>query len=484
MTISFSETGLVIPTQEQIRDEMSANAKVNLAPFLGNTQLKTDDSSVIGRQLATVARPAAQNAQILQPILDQFDINKASNVQLDNLLWQIHRIKRKGISQAEGLVMLYGDVGTLVAKGSEVSNSKTGDVYSTNQDVTFNENDCNGIELLISSVGGTYTINYSVNGFLSQSPSITVVAGSKDITIENIADRIVDAVNSQASYLTASKNNDLTVKIVITDQNSTGDFSVSGNMTINRTYKPVYVTSNTYQSSESAVNQITTIRTTVLGWRGVTNPFVVEASQGVELDDDYKYRGNLIKGSTNTSSRNSLLARILAVRGVSFLNIQANTTSSTTGSGIINNGLAITVQGGNEDEIAIAIASAIADGIETSGTITKVVKDINGGDQTVRFSRPQAVPLKVSMAITISPTFPTNGKNLIKQAIVDWFNSMQVGDDIYYSRLYEPINSVSGFSVRNLQVGKLNGSYGTEDIVLGHNEVATISAENIYIGGS
>ena len=88
------------------------------------------------------------------------------------------------------------------------------------------------------------------------------------------------------------------------------------------------------------------------------------------------------------------------------------------------------------------------------------------------------------MAITISPTFPANGKNLIKQAIVDWFNSMQVGDDIYYSRLYEPINSVNGFSVRNLQVGKLNGSYGTEDIVLGHNEVATISAENIYIGGS
>lgn len=484
MTISFSETGLIIPTKEQIRDEMSADAKINLAPFLGNTELKTDDSSVIGRQLATVARPAAQNAEILQPILDQFDINKASNIQLDNILWQIHRIKRKGISQAEGLVMLYGDVGVLVAEGSEISNSKTGDVYSTNSDVTFNENDCNGIELLISSVGGTYTINYSVNGFLSESPSIIVVAGSADTTIEHVADRIVDAVNSQASYLTASKNNDFTVKVVITDQNNTGDFSVSGNMTINRAYKPVYVTSTTYQSSESSINQITTIRTTILGWRGVTNPFVVESSQGVEKDDDYKYRGNLIKGNTNASSRNSLISSILAVRGVSFLNIQANTTSSTTSSGITNNGLAITVQGGTEDDIAIAIANAISDGIETSGTITKVTKDINGGDQIVSFSRPQPVPLKISMAITISPTFPTNGKNLIKQAIVDWFNSMQVGDDIYYSRLYEPINSVGGFSVRNLQIGKLNGSYGTDDIVLSHNEVATISAENIYIGGS
>lgn len=484
MTISFSETGIVVDTQEQIRDQMAANAKVNLAAFLGQTELKTDDSSVIGRHLATVARPAAQNAELLQPILDQFDLNKAQGVQLDNILWRIHRIKRKGLSQAEGLLMLFGDVGTVVSEGSEVSNSKTGDVYSINNDVTFNENDCNGIEIVISSVGGTYTINYSVNGFLSESPSVVVTTGSADTTIQNIADRIVDAVNSQTSYLTASRNNDNSIKIIITDQNNTGDFSVTGSISIVRAYKPVYATSQTYQAAESNAGDVSVVRTTVLGWRGVTNPFVIAASQGVEEDPDYRYRGNLIKGNTNTSSRNSLLGRIEAVRGVSFLNIQANNTPNPTGSGIINNGLAITVQGGNEDDIAIAIADAIADGIETSGTITKITKDKNGGDKIVRFSRPQVVPLKISMSITIAPNFPTNGKNLIKQAIVDWFNSLKVGDDIYYSRLYEPINSISGFSVRNLQIGKLDGSYVTDDIVLGHNEVATISAENIFIGGS
>lgn len=484
MTISFSDTGLVVDTQEEIRDQMAANAKINLAPFLGQTELRTDDSSVIGRQLATVARPAAQNAEILQPILDQFDLNKAQGVQLDNILWRIHRIPRKGISQSEGLVILFGDIGVFVSKGSEVANSKTGDVYSINDDITFDNNDCNGIEINITSVGGTYTINYSVNGFLSESPNIIVTAGSNDTTIQQIADRIVDAVNSQTSYLTASRNNDNSVKIIITDQNNTGDFSTTGYMSIVRSYKPVYVTSQTYQASESNAGDISVIRTSLLGWRGVSNPFVIAESQGVEKDPDYRYRGNLIKGNTNTSSRNSILARIEAVRGVSFLNIQANNTPNPTSSGIVNNGLAITVQGGNEDDIAIAIADAIADGIETSGTITKITKDKNGGDKIVRFSRPQTVPLKISMSITIAPNFPTNGKNLIKQAIVDWFNSLKVGDDIYYSRLYEPINSISGFSVRNLQIGKLNGSYGKDDIVLGHNEVATISAENIFIGGS
>ena len=46
MTISFSETGIVVDTQEQVRDQMAANAKVNLAPFLGQTELKTDDSII------------------------------------------------------------------------------------------------------------------------------------------------------------------------------------------------------------------------------------------------------------------------------------------------------------------------------------------------------------------------------------------------------------------------------------------------------
>lgn len=484
MSIHFDETGLVIPTLDEIRQEMAENAKIRLAPYLGATELKTDDSSVIGRFLPVVARPAVENAEILQAVVDQLDINSAQGVQLDNLLWKIHRIRRRGVSQAEGLVILYGDLGTVISENSEVKNSKTGDSFTTNSEITLDLNDVNGIEIQINSVGGTYTIDYSVNGYLSESPNIIVTTGTNDTSIQQIADRIVDAVNSQSSYLTATRNNDNSVKIVITDQNNTGDFSVTGNMTITRSYKPVYVTSITYQAAESAPDQVTQIVTSTLGWRGVTNPFIIEASQGVESDDDYRYRANLIKGTWNTSSRNSIIATVKAVRGVSFLNIQANNTPNTTGNGITNNGLSITVQGGNEDEIALAIANSVADGIATVGDINKIVKDLNGSDILVAFSRPKPVPLKLKMSLIITPTFPVNGKNLIKQAIVDWFNNLQVGEDVYYSRLYEPINSIQGFSVKNLQVAKLNSSFGTNDIIINHNEIATISAENIQIGGS
>ena len=61
---------------------------------------------------------------------------------------------------------------------------------------------------------------------------------------------------------------------------------------------------------------------------------------------------------------------------------------------------------------------------------------------------------------------------------------MNVGEDIHYSRLYEPINSVRGFTVRNLKFGYKGGTLGVDDIIIKHNELATINAEDISIGGN
>lgn len=88
------------------------------------------------------------------------------------------------------------------------------------------------------------------------------------------------------------------------------------------------------------------------------------------------------------------------------------------------------------------------------------------------------------MSLKALPNFPTNGKNMIKQAIVDYFNSLDVGEDILYSRLFEPINSIQGFSANNLRIGKVTGNLGVDDIVLKFNELATIRPEDILIGGS
>ena len=480
----FDERGVIVQGIDEIRTTMSEEAKIKFADKTDGAPLRTDDSSILGRIFALTAKPAVENGDILPLIFSAFDPNSVEGDQQDNLFGNFWRVPRKNSSQSTGLLMLYGTIGTLVARGSEVGNVITGDAYQIDNDVTFGTSTVNGVDVEISTVSGTYTINYTVDGYLSQSAPISITTSVNDTTVRNIAERLVDAVNSQSSYLTATRNNDNTVKIIITDQSRTGNFSTVGNMSIVRSYSPVYATSVTYNSRESLTGQISSIRTSVGGWISVTNPFTIFASQPIESNEDYRYRAKLTRTGKSTSKYNSILMALKSVRGVTYENVQANTSQNTTGSGITNNGISVTVMGGNEDEIALALFNSVSEGIGMVGNITKQVSDINGFPHIVNFSRPVSKAIKISMSLVVFPDFPSNGIALIKQALVDYFNNLNVGEDIYYSRLYEPINSIRGFSIRNLKIGLSGGTLGAEDIVLGHNELATINADDISIGGN
>lgn len=480
----FDERGVIVQGIDEIRATMTSEAEIKFADKTDGKPLRVDDSSVMGRLFALTAKPAVENGDILPLIFAAFDPNSVEKQQMDNLFGNFWRVPRLDSAQSTGLLMLYGTIGVLVASGSEVANNITGDAYQIDNDVQFSNSTVNGVDIEISSVLGTYTLQYTVDGYLSQSPVITVTAGVNDTTIRQIADRIVDAVNSQSSYLTASRNNDNSVKVIITDQSKTGNFIFTGAGSLVRSYSPVYATSVTYNSKESTVGQVTSIKTSTSGWISVTNPFTIFASQPVEDDEDYRYRAKLIRTNSSSGKYNSILMALKSVRGVTYENVQINQSQNTSGSGIQNNGISITVLGGNEDDIALAIFNSVGEGIGMVGDIEKQVLDINGVPHSVSFSRPNQKALEISMSLVVYPDFPANGQSQIKQALVDYFNNLNVGEDIYYSRLYEPINSIRGFSVRNLKIGLLGGTLGTDDIVLGHNELATISAENISIGGN
>lgn len=479
----FDGRGIITQSLGDFRKDMTKQAEIIFADKLEGRTLRADDSSILGRLFSIVSRPLTQNAQILPLILQSLDINSAEGQQLDNLLWGIHRVKRKGETQSTGLVLLNGDIGTTVSKGSSVSNNLTGDVFTTDSEVTFSNTFVNGVDIEIDAMVGTFSFSYEIEGLLSKSAPVNIENTREGITKLELANRFVDIINSQSGYLFGEVNNDKSIKIKIADESMIGNFLFSPNVSVVRSYSPVYVTSKTFNVSESKSNEITVIRTPILGWRGVTNPYYLFPSTGIESDEDYRSRGKLFQ-STSYGKYTSIIMALKSVRGVVYENIQQNTSKNTTNSGIINNGISTTVMGGNEDDIALALFNSISEGIMTSGDIVKVVKDINGFGHVVRFSRPKIVPLEITMSLITYPDFPNNGLAIIRQAIVEWFNNLNVGEDIHYSRLYEPINSIKGFAVKNLKFGYEGGTLGLEDIVIRHNEIATISATDISIGGN
>lgn len=479
--MEFTTTGLKIDSQTDLFNKISANLNISLAPYLNGTTLRTDEASALGRIIRAFSKPMGENNEILQSFPKQFDINQAEGDQLDNLANVIYRKKRKDMALAFGFVVVYGDSGVVVPKGSYCSNAVTGDIFSTQKDTIFDMNDVCGLTFSVNDIKDQYKITYSITGLISQSPTV-VIDRVGETSTSDMAQRIANSINSQSTVLKATYNNDNTVTVLLTNQRYHSDFGLPDGLTLTQSYKLVDVKAETYQSAIAEPNTVTVKKSSVQGWRGVYNPSSIGSSTGIENDSDFKERLNIWLG-TSTGTFDSVYARLYAVKGVSFVNIRVNSSSNTV-SNITNNGLAISILGGDEDEIALALSECISAGIATVGTIDKVVYDINNGQQNYSFSRPEIIDLTMKMQITQYKDFPTNGKQLIKQAVVDYFNTMMVGQAVQYSRLYTPINTISGFSVNNLVIGKSGEDLSQDNIYMSFNQVARLSADNILIGGS
>lgn len=479
--MEFTETGLSLDTQASLFNSITSDLSVSLAPYLNGTQLRTDDASLIGRLVRDLAKPMAENSEIVGSLMSQLDVSQATGLQLDRLAYAGYRKKRKDMALSVGFATVTGDSGAVIPAGASVSNSVSGDLFTIESEVVFDYNNICGITFAVTSIVDRYVINYSITGLVSQSPTI-IVTRLGETTIEAMARRIVDAINSQQTVMNSVLNNDNTITITLDQELYYADFGLSDGLTLTQSKKLVTVKAETYQAVRVPVNTLTTKRTSIEGWRSVTNPFEIFPSTGVEEDTDFQERLEISRGNYG-GAFDGIYSCIDNVRGVSFINIKTNTSDKAVGD-VPAHGLAISVLGGDDDEVADAIFRSIAGGISTVGTISKVLKDVNSGEHTISFSRPDYVPLTMRMQITQYKNFPTNGKILIKQALVDYFNSLNVGDPVQFSRLYTPINSVAGFSISNLSIGKVGDNLGQQNINMTFNQIPQLSADNIFIGGS
>lgn len=481
----FTENGFEIDGLVQIRERLTESANAKFEPLLNGQTLSTDDSGVIGRQLAILSEPLALQEEALQTVVTSFDPQQAAGTILDDLVYLTLGDYRLDSEPASGLLIVFGNVGSTINEGASARSKVTGDVFNLDNSVTFNTASCNGVEfdVVLSSVESVYYINYGVDGKPSQNPPIELISLPTD-TKETLAARIAQTINTQTSDLVATVTNSNKVNVFIRNRMDVGFFNTTANLPIESSYMPVYATSATYTAvSQDAgtINQINSGATS--GWLSVTNPYATAESTPVESDSELRYRWRLSKASNAFGDYDSMLSSLFRVRGVKFVNIQQNITSQPNGDRI-NQGVSVVVQGGNGQDVANEIFRNLPIGTVTNGVEEYFVSDVTGTNHSVKVSRPNLVPIKISMSLKALPNFPTNGKNMIKQAIVDYFNSLDVGEDILYSRLFEPINSIQGFSANNLKIAKVTGELGVNDVVIKFNELATIKPEDILIGGS
>ncbi len=234
---------------------------------------------------------------------------------------------------------------------------------------------------------------------------------------------------------------------------------------------------------------LTTIDSPITGWDTVTN--ISDAIEGENEETDAELRARRSRSVARDAQAilDSIIAELLAVTNVTYVTVLENDTDSVDGNGLPAHSFLSIVEGGTDQDIGDAIFLKKPVGIQAFGSTTVQVKDINGFDHAISFSRPTTIPIFVIVnTVDLGTDFPVTGADDIKQAIIDYAEGnlvngrgFPVSEDVIFSEMYTPVNAIPGHSVTSIFIGTSASPTGQIDIPIAFDEVAQFLTGNIGV---
>ena len=229
---------------------------------------------------------------------------------------------------------------------------------------------------------------------------------------------------------------------------------------------------------------LTTIETPVSGWNAVTNPVAGALGRDLETDAAYRVRQVSSLRVTGLATPEAIASQLLTVAGVTAALVFENVTDVTNGDGLPPHSFEAVVLGGSNADIGLEVWQSKAAGIQTYGSITQGITDAAGNPQSVKFSRPTDVPFYLVITLTAKTAlWPSDGVTQVKNALVDYWATKQIGESVIRSLLYAPIDdNVSGITdVTNIQLGFTPAPVGTSNLTITSRQLASLIAANITV---
>jgi uncharacterized phage protein gp47/JayE len=292
----------------------------------------------------------------------------------------------------------------------------------------------------------------------------------------------LQATGSTASLDLTGVNGTLIPQGSLVEADDGLQFATDADVTIAGGVATVNATATETGPRIALAGSITTIATPVAGWSTVTNPADAVEGTDEETDAELRVRREASVAFPSQALVDSIFSAIANLDGVISVAILENDSSSVDGNGQVPHSVQAVVFGGDDTEIAEAIFQEKPVGIATDGTTTVAVDDIQGNSYNVKFTRPAPVGIYVTVTLTTNSEYPSDGDDLIKQAIVDYAEAnFGASEDVIYSRLYTPINSIPGHQIDNLEIGTSPSPSGTSNIAIAFNQISDFDIANIVI---
>lgn len=241
------------------------------------------------------------------------------------------------------------------------------------------------------------------------------------------------------------------------------------------------------------VGTLTKIKTPVYSWESVTNPLSSTVGATEESDAALRARRDAAATVTGSASGPAILRNIEAIPSVESAQVHINDTDAVDSYGNPPQSVWAIVKGATDQELAEVLAETVAGGIIFIGAETEIYTDpANGKEYEVKFSRPDEIPTQIQMTIRANSLFPDDGVSQIKEQIVDYYagdftidgrkvRGFGVGDNVVYSRIFSPINSVPGHEILSLEIRRTGDSWGVVTLPMEVYEQGVINETDITV---
>ena len=465
----LSSTGF---KQKRLADIIqSMNSRI--ADQLG-VQISTESNSVFGQLIGVFSYEIADLWEQAAQVYGAMYPHTASGVSLDNSA-ALAGITPIAAEKTTVVCTCYGTNGTQIPYGAQISSATDSNIIfqcvDANAVISAQETCDVGITLASVTVGETYSA--TVDGVI-----YSHVATSTD-TIATV----LTAIGSQITAIPASVENDV-LRITESNQENTFSVAISNNMAFDTIGSPVTFECTTDGAITPAIGDLTDIVTTYAGWESVSNNVSANTGRLAESDTALRQRWNASLYTRSVGMTDSIASALMTLNGVTSAYVYENDTDSTDAEGRPPHSIEAVVNGGETDEIGLAIWQKKAAGIDTFGSQSVSINDSQGFPHTINFNRPLIVPIYLNITVTEYPeeALPPNAQAMITEAVLDYGNTLTIGNDVILQRFMGAIyQNVTGIGYITVTASTDGSTYSSNNISIDARHVATFDATRIQV---
>ena len=484
-----TSTGYVKPALSDIQAAVNASLIKGFGPEVNNVSpsVFANLSGIFSAQISAV-----WDAD--QGVYDATYPDTATGVSLDNAV-AFNGIRRLGATYSkQSQVLLFGDVGTVVPKGTEfsVQNIPTA-VFATDADSAALIAGTNEVQqLLFSGVPDNGAFILSL--FNQATALIQYNAAASDVAAAlNALDALGGGVTVTGDFTSgflitfAGVDGQQPQPLLQVDTNTLAIGSSAVGITPSVVTEgvaqaTVTATATTLGSVAAPALTLTVIDTPVSGLSSVINYIDAIPGRAVETDQQLRVRrANSLQIGGN-ATLDAIRSKLLNLIGVTSVVPFENTTMLPDLAGRPPKSYEMVVAGGVDADISQTMWNTKPGGIEQDGNQTGTATDAAGNTQTVYWSRPTGELIYCIVNITKNSDFPVDGAAVIAQDILNYGAALGVGESVYVkTKLIGSFSIVNGIVDVTVLLGTSPSPTTEQNIIIASNQQALFDSSRIVV---